>query len=54
MEVAWLKNNLNAPLEARQGWIQAKHGSLSIVQQCALAGLAQHLGRRMPADVHLG
>jgi putative transposase len=32
---------VSAPPEARRGWIHAEPSALSIVQQCALAGLAR-------------
>ena len=35
------KKAVSTPPEARRGWIEATHRALSIVQQCALAGLAR-------------
>ena len=35
------KKAVSTPPEARRGWIECTHRALSIVQQCALAGLAR-------------
>jgi putative transposase len=41
MELEWLKKAVRASRATRRGWIDAARGAVSILRQCAVAGLAR-------------